>query len=78
MGRQKKKERRVTLPRSPPVALGEYHPTVTSQGNRIAALVPVLRYSIRITSLHGQEMLWEYYLLQDRVLTHDQATSRES
>jgi|GEM_PF-2439533 len=35
-------------------------------------------YATRITDLRGNEMLWEYDLLQDRVLDHEEATSRGS
>jgi ribosomal protein L37AE/L43A len=35
-------------------------------------------YATRITNLSGDEMLWEYDLLQDRVLEPDEATSRAS
>jgi hypothetical protein len=35
-------------------------------------------YATRIANLRRNEMLWEYDLLQDQMLDHDEATSRES
>jgi len=35
-------------------------------------------YATRITNLDGRDMMWEYDLLQDEVLSHSEATSRES
>lgn len=35
-------------------------------------------YATRVTSLRRRNMLWEYGLLQDRVLSSDEATSRQS
>ena len=35
-------------------------------------------YATRVTSLRRRDMLWEYDLLQDRVLTPEKATSRQS
>lgn len=69
----------------------EFHIPVI-EGDRIretdsAAVLEYLRersdphideYATRVTSLRGDEMLWEYDLLQDRVLDPDEATSRAS